>query len=119
LDKPAVLVVEDDPGVRATAVDMLESLGLEVFDTYNGRDALRILSNQPEISALFTDVRMPGLSGTELANRARQMRPGLKVVLTSAVVGEEGLPRLDGFVPKPFTIDRLAAIFGTHQPHRH
>src|SRR3712207_594960 len=55
----AVLVVEDDPLVRASMVSMFEEIGFVVFDTYNGSDALRLLSERPEIGLLFADVRMP------------------------------------------------------------
>src|SRR4051794_34882492 len=66
-DTVVVLVVEDVPQVRATAVRIMEDLGCEVFDAYNGRDALKLLRAHPGIEVLFADVRMPGMSGTELA----------------------------------------------------
>ena len=83
----AVLVVEDVPQVRATAVRIMEDLGCEVFDTYNGHHALKLLQAHPEIEVLFTDVRMPGMSGTELAEAAQRLRPDLRIVLTSGYVG--------------------------------
>ena len=72
---PAVLVVEDAPQIRATAVQLFQELGCAVFDAYNGREALRILAARPEIEVLFADVRMPGMSGPELAQVARRLRP--------------------------------------------
>jgi CheY-like chemotaxis protein len=65
---PAVLVVEDVPQIRATAVQLFQELGCEVFDAYNGQSALKILEARPEIQVLFADVRMPGMSGPELAS---------------------------------------------------
>jgi CheY-like chemotaxis protein len=114
-DQCAVLVVDDNPGVRAMAVDMLESLGLIVHDSYNGEGALRLLEEHPEITALFTDVRMPGMSGIELAREARRRRPGLKVILTSGFIGADTPSEGDVFVPKPFRLDHLAAIFSPQQ----
>jgi CheY-like chemotaxis protein len=87
----SVLVVEDTPMSRATAVDMFIDLGFAVFDAYNGYHALALLERHPEISLLFVDVRMPGLSGPELAELVRQRRPGIKIVLTSGYVSEESL----------------------------
>src|SRR3954452_10368663 len=71
----SVLVVEDNPMSRATAVDMFIDLGFAVFDAYNGYHALALLERHPEISLLFVDVRMPGMSGPELAELVRQDVP--------------------------------------------
>src|ERR671921_2396087 len=88
----AVLVVEDMPQARATAVGIMEALGCTVFDAYNGHHALRLLQAHPEIAVLFADVRMPGMSGTELAETAQRLRPDLKIVLTSGYVGPKDVP---------------------------
>jgi CheY-like chemotaxis protein len=112
-EKVTVLVVDDEPAVRAMAVEMLRALGLEVLDAYNGQDALRLLSHHPEIRLLFTDVRMPGMSGVELAEAARRLRPDLKVIVTSAYVGEDVVRSSDLFVPKPFRLEQLAAAIGS------
>src|SRR3712207_4827909 len=90
----AVLVVEDDPLVRASPVSLFAELGFVVFDAYNGRDALRLLSHRPEIGLLFADVRMPSMAGPELVEAARRLRPDLKVVLTSGYVDTRALPAL-------------------------
>ena len=79
-----VLVVDDDPDVRATVVNMLEPHGFTVIDAAGGRQALEVLERDPTIDVLFTDVMMPGISGITLAKKALAMRPGLRVVLTSA-----------------------------------
>ena len=71
----SVLVVEDNTMSRATAVDMFIDLGFAVFDAYNGYHALALLERHPEISLLFVDVRMPGMSGPELAELVRHDVP--------------------------------------------
>jgi PAS domain S-box-containing protein len=78
-----ILVVEDDPFVRGYAVASLEELGYRVLMAANGVEALtRLESESPHL--LFTDVVMPGgVNGWQLAERARQLRPELKVLLTS------------------------------------
>jgi CheY-like chemotaxis protein len=78
-----VLVAEDDPFVRAYAVSCLSSLGYQVVAAANGEDALLKLNESVPVDLLFTDVVMPGIDGWELADRARRLRPGLKVLLTS------------------------------------
>src|SRR5215218_6436029 len=92
MSKVAVLVVEDVPQVRATAAHIMESLGCTVFDAYNGQQALKLLQAHPEIEVLFADVRMPGMSGTELAEVAQRLRPDLKIVLTSGYVSQKDVP---------------------------
>lgn len=107
----AVLVVEDDPLVRATGVDLFAELGLRVYGAYNGAEALRILAETPHIRLVLADVRMPGMNGTDLARAIVRVRPDVKVVLTSGYVGEEqvaGFP----FVPKPWRADVIAAVVG-------
>jgi len=110
MNGPAVLVVEDVPQIRATAVQLFQELGCAVFDAYNGREALRILAARPEIQVLFADVRMPGMSGPELAQVARRLRPNLKIVLTSGYVSREEVPEDIPFVPKPWRTGDLVQV---------
>ncbi len=106
---PTVLVVDDDPVVRETAVHLFRDLGFEVLDAYNGSDALRLIQNNPRIALLFTDVRMPRMDGLTLAEAAQEIRPDLKVVFTSGYVDSKALPENTAFVPKPWRIDEIAA----------
>jgi CheY-like chemotaxis protein len=109
----AVLVVDDQPNVRATAVDMFQALGMTVYDAYNGRDALNLLVAHPEIVLLFADVRMPGMTGDELAREAQLVRPDLKIVLTSGYVDGVSLPNVP-FLRKPYRVSDLAALVRGH-----
>jgi CheY-like chemotaxis protein len=106
----AVLVVEDVPQIRATAVQMFQELGCEVFDAYNGHDALKILEARPGIQVLFADVRMPGMSGPDLAQVARRLRPDLRIVLTSGYVRRDEAPDDIPFVPKPWRTGDLVQV---------
>jgi len=103
----AVLVVDDNPMVRANAVNLFEDLGFSVFDTYDGTEALRLIKAHPEIGLLFLDVRMPGMSGPELAEAAQRVRPTLKIVFTSGYVDARAVPREAPFVPKPWRVDQV------------
>jgi PAS domain S-box-containing protein len=79
-----VMVVEDDPFVRSYAVMRLESLGYSVIAAVDGADALQKLRADLHVDILFTDIVMPGgINGWDLADLARQLRPGLPVLLTS------------------------------------
>ncbi|MFP5391931.1 MAG: response regulator [Gammaproteobacteria bacterium] len=79
-----VLVVEDDAAVQATVVDMLEGLGYRVFKADHAAAALALLETGVHVDLLFTDVVMPGeLRSPELARRACELLPDLKVLFTS------------------------------------
>jgi CheY-like chemotaxis protein len=112
MSKASVLVVEDNPLSRATAVSMFEALGFAVFDAYSGEHALALLEVRPEIGLLFVDVRMPGMSGPELAEIVRRRRPDIRIVLTSGYVGEEAVPDGLQFVPKPWRVEQVAKLVG-------
>ena len=108
-----ILLVEDDPTVLALTLDVLTGLGYQVQTATNASEALQIIHSGAEIDLLFTDVVMPGgVSGVSLARTARELRPGLKVLLTSGFVGErqvmEGaeFPLLD----KPYETSAMASM---------
>ncbi len=108
-----VLVVEDDPDVRAAVVEMVEDLGYAVHEAANPDDALVILKAQP-VDLLFTDVVMPGtIKSTELAQRARELQPRIKVLFTSgysedAIVHHGRLDDGVHLITKPYKRDQLA-----------
>ncbi len=78
-----VLVVEDNQEVRQTVVKQLTRLGCRTLEAEGPAEALKIVETGVELDLLFTDVVMPGISGVELARKVRELRPGLKVLLTS------------------------------------
>ena len=100
-----VLVVEDQDPVRRQAVRILEAQGYEVHEAPSGDDALAAWE---PCDLLLTDVVMPGMSGHELAARAAELDPSLRVVFMSGhtdddVVLEGAREREIAFVQKPFT----------------
>jgi len=77
-----VLVVDDDPDVVATVVDMLGSLGYESVAADNGESALRLFKMDPSyFDMVLTDQVMPGTTGIELSKKIRAVRPDIPVVL--------------------------------------
>lgn len=84
----AVLLVEDDPIVRTHIQGLLRELQCVVTDVSRAEEALSLLAGGAVVDLLFTDVVMPGISGVELARRARAMRPGLRVLLSSGYTFE-------------------------------
>jgi CheY-like chemotaxis protein len=110
-----VLVVEDDPDVRAYAVEMVRDLGYQVISAADGRAALRTLDAHPELRLLFTDVGLPGgMNGRQLGDEAVRRRPGIKVLFTTgyarnAIVHHGRLDPGVQVIFKPFTYSDLAA----------
>jgi len=100
-----VLVVDDDASVLEVIAAMLEDLGCNVISAGSGGDALAQLKRNERITILITDINMPGMDGHELAERAKRIRPELKVLQLS---GRER--RRDGYpmIGKPFTAEDLA-----------
>ena len=85
-----VLLVEDDPGVRALARDALEEAGFTVLAAPDGTAALRLAARHGAgVDVLLTDVVMPGMSGPELARVLRLREPALEVVFMSGYPGHE------------------------------
>lgn len=113
----AVLVAEDEPTVRALAESIIEELGYETFSAGNAREALAVLENGSAINVLFTDINMPdgpdGLDGLELACRAVEISPGLRVVYTTGGGLTDGMAALfvkgSTFLAKPYNRERLLA----------
>ena len=87
-----ILVVEDEPGVRAFTTEALSELGYTVLAADGGAAALRILDAHPEIDLLFTDVVMPDMNGRKVADEARVRRPDLKVLFTTGYTRNRGRP---------------------------
>ncbi len=114
-----ILVVDDEEGICDATARMLRKAGYQVLTAYGGPEALAVASRHPgAIELLLTDVRMPGLSGVELADRLRAARPGLPVLLISGYAGSlAGGGKDMPIVPKPFTERQLlAAVHGLLAP---
>ncbi|WP_164549811.1 PAS domain-containing protein [Altericroceibacterium xinjiangense] len=113
-NQETILVVEDDDDVRAYTAECLRELGYEVIEAHDGPSALRLLDRgEQEVDLLFTDVVMPGMTGRELADQAREKRPDLKVLYTSgytrnAIVHGGRLDEGVEMISKPFTYATLS-----------
>ena len=110
-----ILVAEDDDGVRATVVELLQQLGYTVLQACDAASALAVIDTGVHIDLLFTDVVMPGsLRSPELARLARERQPQMAVLFTSGyaqdaiVHGGRLDPGLD-LLGKPYTQDALAS----------
>jgi PAS domain S-box-containing protein len=78
-----ILLVDDDVDVRDYAASCLADLGYRVVEAANGHEAVALLSSSSAIDALVVDFAMPGMNGLEVTERARALRPGIPVLLTT------------------------------------
>ncbi len=106
-----VLVVEDEPGLRAMTCRVLKSAGYQVLDSARPSAAIKI-AETATLDLLVTDIVLPEMNGRELATRLRSEKPGLRVLYMSGYPGgaltvqqlaDDGV----GFMPKPFTPEVL------------
>lgn len=105
-----ILVVDDDALINMSTVDMVQDLGHTALEAYSGKEALEILGSGRQIDALITDYAMPGMTGVELASRARELHPDLPILLATGYADlpsgtTTDLPRL----AKPYQQTDLAA----------
>ncbi len=110
-----VLVVEDEPDIRALACEMLEGHGYRTLAAASGEEALGLAVRHPgTIDLLLTDVVMPGLSGPALAERFAVVRPHARVLYMSGYAGDDLVRRgvaQEGphVLTKPFSAEALCA----------
>ena len=121
----SLLVVEDDPAVLALTVQMLEGLGYRIVTAMDGKEALQRLRGRRKIDLLFSDVVMPGgLTGVQLAEKAQELRPSLKVLLTSGYVGhhvattQTRFPLIDKPYEQPDLAAKLRSVLDEDPPER-
>ena len=109
-----ILIVEDEEAVRGVALRILSDLGYRLLEAATGPEALTILKKHKDIDLLFTDVVMPGgMTGAQLAKRARQRNPNLNVLFTSGysdtgIFHHGVLQGSDDILNKPYRKEELA-----------
>jgi two-component system cell cycle sensor histidine kinase/response regulator CckA len=121
-----ILLVEDDPEVRALFASYLQQAGHRVIEAVNGADALAAVRPGQQIDLLVTDVVMPKGDGPALAATLRRQQPGMKVLYVSGYGMEEAMPNepthLTGYLQKPLTraafMGQVAEFLGRTGPPR-
>ena len=112
--RDAVLVVDDEDGVRRFAARVLRDEGFKVWEAANGAEALELVGGEASDSAVVvSDIVMPQLNGVQLLERLATLRPDLPVILMSgygtAQLAEQGIVSPCGVLGKPFSPDVLLA----------
>ena len=104
-----LLFVDDDFLISLSTASLLEDLGHTVIKALSGPDALDILRDGKAVDVMITDYAMPGMTGLQLAEEARRLRPGLPILLATGYADLPAdttldLPRLS----KPYQQRQLA-----------
>ena len=110
VDRPLVLVVDDEAFIRIMLVDLLEDAGMDVVEAGTADEALQVLEQAPGVRVVLTDVEMPGrLNGIDLACVARERWPHIDLLVMSGRTfpTAEELPNGVEFWRKPYSTDRL------------
>jgi CheY-like chemotaxis protein len=106
-DGAKLMIVDDDPAVRVIVAEFLEDFGYQVIQASGGAEALDLLGRTPDLRMMITDIRMPDMSGVELADAATRRLPDLKVILISGYYVSQQVERR--FLRKPFRMRDLEA----------
>ncbi|MGA1797710.1 ATP-binding protein [Sphingomonas sp. 4RDLI-65] len=122
-----VLVVDDEPAIRELIDEVLDELGYTVLSAIDGASGLKVLEAGTHVDLLVTDVGLPGgMNGRQVADAARVLRPGLKVLfitgyVENAAVGNGQLEPGMEVLTKPFSLDtlttRIRDLTGGVAPH--
>jgi two-component system, response regulator PdtaR len=103
--RSVVLVVEDSPIIRMSAVDLVHYAGYEALEANDADGAIRILESRNDVDLVFTDVQMPGtMDGIKLSHYISNRWPPVKFIVASgaAILAENVLPEGSRFFPKPY-----------------
>jgi len=110
-----VLVVEDEFLVRDYVVDQLRDSGFTVVAVGDATKAMEVLTTNPSVGLVFTDVTLPGkLDGFDLVKWIRSQKPSLPVVITSGGHNADKAAEVckgESFVTKPYDLNRLINCF--------
>lgn len=112
----AVLIIDDEEGIRAVLQAILNSVDIETLEAKDARTALEILkANKDQIVGCMLDMNLEDCYGEELYDKLREISPKLRVFAMSGIFGEEIRERLGdreiaGLIPKPFSTSQLITI---------
>jgi CheY-like chemotaxis protein len=109
-----VLLAEDEAMVRMVAVETLQDAGYQVLEAADGNEALILLKSDAKVDLLISDVKMPGMSGYQVAEAGLTLRPGLRVVLMTGYA-QDPIPKIlaeagTRVLYKPFNLEQLTEI---------
>jgi CheY-like chemotaxis protein len=111
LERPQILLVDDDPDTREAGLRILDKAGYDVVTAAHGKEALNLLVRQP-VDLVITDVVMPEMDGLELIKELQQRMPAIPILAMSGELGDRFLKIATALgaratLPKPFSVGDL------------
>ena len=118
----SILIVDDNPSMASTLVDILVLKGFDTFVASSGAEALQLLSEHP-IDVLLTDVIMPEMDGVTLYRQTRRAYPQLITILMTAYAADELIQQgmaegIKTVLTKPIDIDFLILLLSTYKKRK-
>ncbi|HLJ05423.1 MAG TPA: response regulator [Acetobacteraceae bacterium] len=107
VERAKLMIVDDDPEVRVIVAEFLEDFGYRVLQADGAAQALDLLARTSDLRMIISDIRMPDMSGIELADIATQRQRDLKIILISGYFVSQQVDRR--FLRKPFRMKELEA----------
>jgi len=111
-----VLVVEDEDALRLAVSKMLRKRGFSVVEASDGRAGVdQFRGNEREIDVVLLDLTLPGMTGREVLEELRQMRPDVKVIITTAYSHDTALKAIGGqqpwlYIRKPYRFSEVTDL---------
>jgi DNA-binding NtrC family response regulator len=110
-----ILIADDEPNIRRVLEAVFTRDGHQVITAENGRKAMDVLSTTPDVDVLISDLIMPDMNGVELLEAARQINPGISVLMITAhgtIKSAVDAMRLGAFdyITKPFDMDEIKIV---------
>lgn len=112
-NRPAVLIVEDQPFIGMVASDILRESGFDTFHAYDTQAAEGLLAEHPEIEVVVAEAELQGpVNGLEFARRVSQERPGVQLVVTACgrELSPSELPHGARMLRKPYASGELKTL---------
>ena len=119
-----ILIADDEPNIRRVLEAVFSKDGYTVLTAENGRQALDIVSTEPEIDVLLSDLIMPDMNGVELLEAVREINPSMSVLMITAhgtIKSAVDAMRLGAFdyITKPFDMDEIKLVVKKALERRH
>ncbi len=111
-----VLLVDDEETIRCVGAEMLKELGFTAITADDGREALEVFKNTPDIAFVILDLTMPHMDGEQCFRELRLLDPDVKVIISSGYNEQEVAQKfigkgLAGFIQKPYRLSALREVF--------
>lgn len=111
---PHILLVEDEAFLRELVMEGLQDAGFSVLEASDGTTGVQALQSDQRIDVLLSDIKLPDIDGYQVAEAARTLRPGLKVILMTGYAPSPLPPALQSVVyrvlQKPFSLETLPGM---------